>query len=178
MLGPCQAKCLSMLFTTSCHTDRKVTCACAWPLPSKMPFHAFHNILSHRQESDLCLAPAKQNAFPCFHNILSHRQESDLCLAPAKQNAFPCFSQHLVTRQESDLCWPLPSKMPFHAGKVTCAWPLPSKMPRKVLVLGKMPFHAFHNILSHRQESDLCLAPAKQNAFPCFSQHLVTQTGK
>ena len=132
MLGPCQAKCLSMLFTTSCHTDRKVTCA--WPLPSKMPFHAFHNILSHsrkvtcawplpskmhafhacftpakqnalshRQESDLCLAPAKQNAFPCFHNILSHRQKSDLCLAPAKQNAFPCFSQHLVT-QESDLC--------------------------------------------------------------------------
>ena len=64
VLGPCQAKCLSMLSTTSCHTDRKVTCA--WPLPSKMPFHAFRNILSHRQESDLCLAPAKQNALPCF----------------------------------------------------------------------------------------------------------------
>ena len=138
MLGPCQAKCLSMLFTTSCHTQT---------------------------ESDLCLAPAKQNAFHAFHNILSHSRK--------------------VT-----CAWPLPSKMPFHAFTTSChtdrkgdllgcqakclsmlfttscAWPLPSKMP----------FHAFHNILS--QESDLCLAPAKQNAFPCFSQHLVTQTGK
>ena len=184
LLGPLPREMISMLFTTSCLTDSKVTSA--WPLPSEMTFHAFHNILLHRQQSHFCLAPAKwkwlsmlfttschadskvtsawplpsEMAFHAVHNILLHRQQCHFCLAPAKRNDFPCFSQHLVTQTGKSLllgsCQVKCLSMLF-----TTSCSTDSKVTSAWPLPSEMTFHAFHNILPHRQQSHFCLAPAK-----------------